>query len=166
MPSEDGQSSHQEASQDFSEEAAAPFECFRCGICCMKYQVRVNRGETKRIADYLGLSLEEFVDRYADRRWPGQDSLLRHVNGACVFLEYDETDRVNNCHIQPVKPNACREWMPDLHRPECREGLAEYWQLSVSPSRGIEGPVDKLDRLRAFLQSQKAIEGTGDSSGT
>ncbi len=61
--------------------------CFRCGVCCTRYQVRLSLVEARQIADELGFDWDEWLDRYVDQRWPGTDSfLLRHCNGACVFL--------------------------------------------------------------------------------
>lgn len=40
------------------------------------------------IADELGFDWDKWLDRYVGHRWPETDSfLLRHYNGACVFLE-------------------------------------------------------------------------------
>lgn len=128
-------------------------ECFRCGVCCTKYQTHLNLVEARRIADYLELPLEVFLDRFADHRWYGMDNLLCQLNGACVFLNRDPNGKLNNCRIQPVKPEACRDWKPGLHPPECREGLARSWQLSVNSSGQIEGSEEKLDEFQSFLKS-------------
>lgn len=78
------------------------------------------------IADELGFDWDEWLDRYVDQRWPGTDSfLLRHCNGACVFLERIEARDVTRCLIQSFKPSACREWTPSLYRRDCQEGLIE-----------------------------------------
>ncbi len=98
------------------------FVCARCGNCCRgEGIVRVTPVEAQAIAQFLGLSLEEFTARYtrdaeaaADRdkgvRWlldkPGP---LQE----CIFLED------NLCRIHPVKPHRCRtfplEWRtPDI----------------------------------------------------
>jgi len=98
--------------------------CFRCGVCCTRYQVRLSLVEARQIADELGFDWDEWLDRYVDQRWPGTDSfLLRHCNGACVFLERIEARNVTRCLIQSFKPSACREWTPSLYRRDCQEGL-------------------------------------------
>ena len=100
--------------------------CFRCGVCCTRYQVRLSLVEARRIANELGLAWDEWLDLYVDQRWPGTDSfLLRHCNGACVFLERIEASNVTRCLIQSFKPYACREWTPSLYRWECQEGLVK-----------------------------------------
>ncbi len=130
-----------------------PLECFRCGVCCIKYQVPLNQAEAQRIADYLVLPLETFLDRFADHRWPGTDSLLCHFDGACAFLSYDPTGKVNNCSIHAVKPAACRDWRQGLNPPECRDGLAKHWQLSVNSSGQLEGSEEKIATFQSFLKS-------------
>jgi hypothetical protein len=82
-----------------SKELSIP--CFRCGVCCTRYQVRLSLVEARQIADELGLDWDEWLDRYVDQRWPGTDSfLLRHCNGACVFLERIESRNVTRCLVQ------------------------------------------------------------------
>ena len=98
--------------------------CFRCGVCCTRYQVCLGLVEARQIADELGLDWDEWLDLYVDRRWPGTDSfLLNHRNGACIFLEQTEARNLTRCLIQSFKPSACREWMPSLYRRDCQDGL-------------------------------------------
>lgn len=139
-------------------------ECFRCGVCCTKYQAPLNYIEAQRIADHLGLPLKVFLDRFADHRWHGPDSLICQLKGACVFLDYDPNSKHNNCRIQQVKPSACRDWKPGLHPPECREGLARYWQLSVNSVGQLEGSEEKLGKFQNFLKSLAAAGKTELSS--
>ena len=74
--------------------------CFRCGVCCTKYQVRINLTEAQCIANDLGISLGVFFERYVGQRWYRPESfLLRHCNGACVFLEHTEGSNKTSCLI-------------------------------------------------------------------
>lgn len=128
--------------------------CFRCGVCCTKYQVRLSLVEARRIADGLGVGWEEFLGRYVDRRWPGAESfLLRRRDGACVFLEGEEDSNKTSCLIHPFKPSACREWTSSLYRRECREGLAKRWELTVSPWGTFQGTEERIQRFQSFLES-------------
>jgi hypothetical protein len=96
--------------------------CFRCGICCIVYQPKMDEAEARVIAQGLGLSFDSFVKQYA-LEYPPKSGIyrLRHHNGACIFL-HQEGDRTS-CSIQDFKPSACREWEPSLSRNECLEGL-------------------------------------------
>jgi Fe-S-cluster containining protein len=85
------------------------YECQRCTACCRwPGQVRLTEAEMARIADFLGLTQTEFIARHtrlrADRKGL---SLLEKASGECEFLVG------NDCSIQPVKPQQCRDF-PNL----------------------------------------------------
>lgn len=133
--------------------------CFRCGVCCTKYGVRISFLEARRIADRLGLTWTEFVSSYVVQDGPNPESLLLRRNGsACVFLENTGNSVVRRCLIHPFKPSACKEWSPSLYRRDCQEGLARYWGLRVGSSALPEGPVESLNRFYAFLETLAAEE--------
>lgn len=134
------------------EEGSIP--CFRCGVCCTKYQAYLTLLEARQIADALGLTWKDWLNRYTSRNWPGENSfLLRHCNGACVFLEHTEDNNITRCLIQTFKPSTCREWNPSLYRRDCQEGLAKYWGLTVSPSGKLIGSDHDLQHFNSFLES-------------
>jgi Fe-S-cluster containining protein len=130
------------------------FPCFHCGVCCTKYQAILSQAEAQSIADRLGLTWEELMDRYVDPRWPGTKSfLLRQQHGACIFLEHPMGSNKSSCLIYPCKPATCTEWIPNLQRSECREGLAKYWGLTVSPSGELQGTEEDIRHFQVFLKS-------------
>lgn len=109
-------------------------ECQRCTACCRwPGQVRLTDDEIARMAVHLGLSENEFIQRFtrirADRRGL---ALQDKPNGECIFLE-DEA-----CAVQPVKPQQCRDF-PNLwnfpgfeqvcHAVPKQVGEEEYRQL-------------------------------------
>ena len=86
--------------------------CFRCGICCSDYQAILSMAEGQCIADKLGITPDEFRNRYADKRWPGiKNILLRKRKGTCVFLERIEGGKVTRCQIHAFRPSSCIDWM-------------------------------------------------------
>lgn len=128
--------------------------CFRCGVCCRRYQVRLSQVEARRIADELGLDWDTFSSKYLDCHWPGVESfLLRRSRGKCVFLRRESDGKLYRCLIYPCRPDSCREWSPGLSRPECQEGLTRYWGLKLAANGAIEGRKQRLQRFRAFLAS-------------
>lgn len=135
----------------FSPRGEAPdIPCFRCGLCCLKYRVQVDLTEAERIACGLGLSLDRFLEDYAEAWF--DNHFIRQRGDACIFLKY-ENSRKTRCLIHHTKPQACREWTPNRYRRECREGLARYWELSVSPSGELQGVEDKLKDFHDFIGS-------------
>ncbi len=133
--------------------------CFRCGVCCTKYQIYLTLIEARRIADELGLTWEEWVDRYTSQSWAGSDSfLLRRYDGTCVFLERVKGSNITRCLTQLFKPSACRERNPSLYQRDCQEGLAKYWGLTVSSLGQLEGSDQDLRRFHCFLESLTLAE--------
>jgi len=128
--------------------------CLRCGECCRRYQVRLDLPEAERIAGELGLALDAFRERYADRRWPGEKSILVcHENGCCPFLDRSGESGDELCVIHTFKPSSCREWTPGLDRRECQDGLARRWGVAVDSSGELRGPDERMRDFRLFMES-------------
>jgi hypothetical protein len=129
-------------------------DCFRCGVCCVEYQPRLDLAEAGRIAHEMGMSLDEFLNKYADKRWPGTQSfLLRKRRGACVFLKHMLDSKQSVCIIHPFRPSSCRKWVADWHQRECQEGLTKCWGLTVGPSGEIQGTTRRIKLFGLFLES-------------
>jgi Fe-S-cluster containining protein len=98
----------------------ARYLCQRCGNCCRwPGFVAITSSESERIADFLGLSPEEFASQYTELL-PSRAGLgiKSRTNGACVFLS-----GTNHCTIQAVKPLHCKgfpnAWRFDGWREVC-----------------------------------------------
>lgn len=127
--------------------------CFRCGVCCRRYQPRIDLVEVRSIADGIGITWQEFAANYLDSRYFGEEQfLLRQENGACIFLK-QVNERIAVCQIHPFKPSACRDWTPSLCRKECQTGLAQLWKLSVDQEGNLKGNTEDLLRFHSFLSS-------------
>jgi Fe-S-cluster containining protein len=79
------------------------YVCQRCTACCRwPGDVRLEYWEIPRIAEFLGLGEQEFIDRYTRLRTNRQGlSLVEKENHECVMLED------GGCIIHPVKPGQC-----------------------------------------------------------
>ena len=80
--------------------------CQRCTACCRwPGFVRVTDGEIREIASHLGIDELAFIQRYTrlDQDRKGL-ALLDQEDGACFFL------KGNDCSIQAVKPQQCRDF--------------------------------------------------------
>ena len=98
--------------------------CFRCGICCTCYQPPLTAEDIDNIASALGISRSKCISRYAVKVPIKEGYLLKRTKKGCVFLAWD-ADGKACCTIYPSRPKACREWTPNLAKPECLEGLAK-----------------------------------------
>jgi uncharacterized protein len=92
--------------------AAKPFKCKRCGWCCTgEGYVNVMNSECKRIAEYLGLPLDQFLEQYT-RHEPGFERWLidsPEQGIPCIFLGRD-AEGLALCKIDAVKPDQCRDF--------------------------------------------------------
>jgi Fe-S-cluster containining protein len=101
-----------------------PIPCFRCGICCTCYQPPLTIEDIDNIASALRLSRSKCISKYAHKAPIKEGYLLKHTKRGCVFLAWD-ADGKARCAIYPSRPKSCREWIPSLSKPECRDGLAK-----------------------------------------
>jgi len=100
-------------------------ECVQCGGCCWTWPCSLTQEEAEKIADYLNIPAEAFMEHYTVinngirtiRRHEWEDianktldgERLYDINTPCVF--FDDTTR--NCKIHSVKPlegKECRCW--------------------------------------------------------
>ena len=84
-------------------------ECQRCTACCRwPGWARITEAELARLAAFKGVSEYDFIQQRMrlrpDRRGL---ALADKPNGDCIFLEG------NDCSVQPVKPQQCRDF-PNL----------------------------------------------------
>lgn len=103
----------------------AEVPCFRCGVCCVKWQPLLAPAELRRVAADLGLSPRAFNHRYT-RPYPlrrGWRQFLATATG-CIFLG-SEAGRTG-CTIHGVRPQVCRDWTAALDKRECVEGLSSH----------------------------------------
>ena len=68
----------------------------------------MSAAEITRLATFKGLSENEFIQQFTRLRHDRQGLALKEQpDGACIFLDGE------NCAVQPVKPQQCREF-PNL----------------------------------------------------
>ncbi len=81
------------------------YECQRCGACCKwPGDVKIEENEVAPIAEYLGLSEIEFIEKYTRLRQNRKGlSLIEKANHECILLSRD-----NVCMINEVKPLQCQ----------------------------------------------------------
>ena len=133
-------------------------ECFRCGVCCVRYRPKVTLKEIKRIARKLGMSVDTFTSAYV-RAVPVKEAyILQSSADSCPFLRWDEKGAEATCSIHAFRPEACRNWAPSLSRPECREGLAKLKagsELLLPHDMYKSGK--NIERLSAAMRNSKGV---------
>ena len=133
----------QRKNQEMSEKV---FECRMCGNCCQgQGGIVTSEPEQKRIADFLGLSLDNFLDSYTEFR-NGKRCIKTRENDCCIFFHAGE-----GCGIHPVKPDVCRAW------PFFRGNLLDElsFELAKDYCRGIKPDAAHEDFVRegiAYLE--------------
>ncbi len=93
------------------------YECQRCTNCCRwPGFVKVSAAEILAIARFLGENEDSFIQQYTRLR-PNRDglALIDKPNGECFFLEG------NDCRLQAVKPQQCRDFPNAWNFPGWRE---------------------------------------------
>jgi Fe-S-cluster containining protein len=140
---------------DFSEtpELKPQLECFCCGICC-HYRVFISMEEAQRISSDQKIELEDFLDFVNEHNYFGQeDFLIKQRDGFCVFLDGKEGTKGKFCRIHHIKPQVCCAWVSTYHRPECQQGLALTWRLTIDDSTNtINGPEEQLQKFNEFMK--------------
>jgi Fe-S-cluster containining protein len=124
-----------------------PIPCFRCGICCTCYQPPLTAEDIDNIASALGISRSKCISKYALKVPIKEGHLLKTAKKGCVFLTWD-ADVKARCAVYSSRPRACREWIPSLAKPECREGLAKLKS---------EGQIMLLKELFPSSEQQKQL---------
>ena len=79
-------------------ELFAAYDCCQCHNCCERYSVELTDEDVERIAAFLGLGKDVFLQEYAGDTGDGCE-----IKPPCPFLEPD-----GKCRVQPCKPEECR----------------------------------------------------------
>ena len=80
------------------------YQCDRCTACCKwPGDVRVEHDEIEKIARFLGMETQLFIEKYTRLRTNRTGlSLIEKENHECIMLDGE------SCRINPVKPEQCR----------------------------------------------------------
>ena len=97
-----------------AEEIQDQIDCKTCAECCRVTEVQVAERDVEKLSRYLGISENEFFEKYAEEDADGQ-VILKRVRGAdgkpgaCEFLSGNE------CTVYDARPGNC-ERFPHLLR--------------------------------------------------
>lgn len=106
--------------------------CQRCTACCRwPGDVRLEENEIPRIAEYLNLSEEAFIERYTRLRTNRNGlSLIERDDHSCIML------KDGGCRIHEVKPSQCA-------------GFPNYWNFPgwQKQCEAVPIPIDEAMRI-------------------
>ena len=90
---------------DLPDPADAVFTCKRCGKCCCgQGGIVISPKDAMRLADHLGLSVDEMLCAHAYRQQ--EKYFLRSgEDGNCTFFK-----QATGCEIHQARPDICRAW--------------------------------------------------------
>lgn len=97
------------------------YDCNRCRNCCKMYHGSIPETDLARDAEYMGLTKEEFIEKYLVKDDPENSYQTKHV--PCDFLESD-----GNCQLGECRPESCRKY-PYTDQPDRWSSL--YSMLDV-----------------------------------
>jgi len=109
------------------------YACTACGKCCTWHgYVRMNDREIDRMAAYVGMTPDSFIQKYmtltGDRRGL---TLIERPNGHCIFLAPPA-----RCTVYPVRPKQCRDFPNKWNFPgflkECPSIPIRYKRIAIS----------------------------------
>ena len=81
-------------------ELFAGYDCSRCRNCCKAYSNSLQESEIENISAFLGLSRENFTEKYLVQSDEGYE-----IKAPCCFLNAD-----GSCQIQEFRHASCREF--------------------------------------------------------
>jgi Fe-S-cluster containining protein len=123
--------------------SAFAYRCGRCSRCCSGKRIPLDPYEVARIAEELGLSTTETLEKYTDH---GGALLAVRDGDVCVFLG------ANGCTIHPARPLACRLY--PLGRRVAGPGEERF--AVVAEDAGCEGDTKGTGTVEDYLEQQQA----------
>ncbi len=124
------------------------FSCTRCNQCCTgpPGYVWVTAREAEVMAASVGLSVEEFSERYCRTAW-WRVSLKERPNGDCVLLT------PQGCGVYAVRPSQCKTFpfWPDHLR------ARRHWEALKSRCPGVgQGRLYSRDEIERIVRGGDA----------
>lgn len=93
-----------------AEEVESQIDCRTCANCCKVAETDVTKRDIDRLARYLGITTQQFIEQYTTASaFEQKEPILRRRDTGCIFLEG------NDCSIYEARPDTCRDF-PHLIR--------------------------------------------------
>ena len=91
-------------------ELFADYDCSKCRNCCKMYKGSIPKEDVEKDAEYLGITVEQFIDFFLEKEEFGIGYHTKHK--PCDFLQED-----GNCKLGDCKPDSCKKY-PYTDQPE------------------------------------------------
>jgi uncharacterized protein len=83
-----------------AEDVEDEIDCTVCANCCRVATAPLQKRDIEKLAKYLGLSVQRFVDEYAELS-EEEGLILKRTEQGCTFLHG------NTCSVYDVRPGTC-----------------------------------------------------------
>lgn len=125
------------------------FKCTGCGDCCTGSPgyVWVNKSEIARLAELVGLPIEEFEARFV-RLVGVRKSLKEYANGDCVFFD----NKTRKCRVYAARPRQCRTWPFWDSNIRTPEAWAETCEVCPGSGRGKLYTIDQVEQQASVIR--------------
>ncbi|MGN1155059.1 MAG: YkgJ family cysteine cluster protein [Agathobacter sp.] len=107
-------------------ELFADYDCSKCRNCCKMYKGSIPAEDVEKDAEYLGITVEQFVDFFLERAEHDIGYHTKHK--PCDFLMED-----GNCRLGDCRPESCKKY-PYTDQPERLFSLLGFLDIvSICP---------------------------------
>jgi Fe-S-cluster containining protein len=124
-------------------DSAYGYTCSACGRCCNRYIIRVNPYEVLSLAQHLGLSASDFLQKYVTP----ETALIHKQDDSCIFLGPE------GCAVHPARPLVCRLYPLGRHL----SGNGDEWFFRMVPLPDSEGVYGDAGSVADYLAAQGAL---------
>ena len=124
------------------------FECTRCGACCTGAPgyVWVDDEQIARLAEFLGMTVEQFGHKYV-RRVGNRYSLVERPGGDCIFWSKEA-----GCTVYPARPIQCRTWPFWPENIETPEDWERTTRVCPGSGRGQFFSLEQIEKQAAVIR--------------
>ena len=89
--------------KELHDELFATYDCNRCRNCCKMYYGEIPEQDLQQDADYLGIKVEEFRNKYLEKELRDGNYQTKHM--PCDFLSTE-----GSCVLGECRPDSCKKF--------------------------------------------------------
>jgi len=112
-----------------AEAIESQIDCTQCANCCREGEAGVSARDIEKLAKFIGVSRQEFLEKFTMRASDGE-LILKRTQTGCVFL------KDNLCTVYEARPKSCAHY-PHLVRGD-GSIASRMWLM---PERAVYCPI-------------------------